>query len=253
MRKILIISGLDTLGTAGMIKDLAVCTELKVHPYVIPTTLIPQDPKDGIIFSTELPLEIIKKLLSIHNKVDAIKIGLITSEHQLRIIIDWLSVNNPQNVVFDPVVKSTLDENLTSLSIKDLYTLLPHVSLITPNLQEAQELSGIEINDTEDMLKAAEKIYKEFGCAVLIKGGHLPVNQPLMDILYNGNRPLRIYKNPVEISLRGSGCILSTAISVYLARGFELDLSVLKATRFIYQKFRSQAALHNQLHGSQMS
>ena len=165
---------------------------------------------------------------------DAVKIGMVSSSELIRVIADTLKKYELKNIVVDPVMVATSGARLISEdAISTLkQELLPLASVITPNIPEAEVLAGMEIRTPEDMITAAKKIFEEYGCAVLCKGGH-SLNDA-NDLLYRADgyqwfRGRRI-DNP---NTHGTGCTLSSAIASNLAKGTDLDTAVEKAKNYI--------------------
>ena len=165
---------------------------------------------------------------------DAVKIGMVASSDLIRVIADRLHCCKAMNIVVDPVMVSTSNAALIKTDAVSTLTeeLLPLATLITPNIPEAQVLSGMEIHSSADMEKAAEQLGKSYGCAVLLKGGHC-VNDA-NDLLYS-NGTLRWFEgkridNP---NTHGTGCTLSSAIAANLAKGYTLEKSVERAKDYI--------------------
>ena len=165
---------------------------------------------------------------------DAVKIGMVSSGELIRVIAERLSYYKAENIVVDPVMISTsgsrlLDEDAVG-ALKEL--LLPMAAVATPNIPEAEVLSGICIRSSEDMVRAAEIISREYGCAVLCKGGHR-LNDA-NDLLYRDGGFCwfmgRRIDNP---NTHGTGCTLSSAIASGLARGYSLEQAVEKAKEYL--------------------
>ena len=165
---------------------------------------------------------------------DAVKIGMVASAELIRVIADRLKHYKAQNVVVDPVMVATsgsaLMKNDALQTLID--ELLPLATLVTPNIPEAQVLSGLSIETKEDMITAAKQIGDSYRCAVLLKGGH-SVNDA-NDLLY-ADREFCWFEgkridNP---NTHGTGCTLSSAIASNLAKGFTLAESVQRAKDYI--------------------
>ena len=149
-------------------------------------------------------------------------------------IADRLKYYHAKNIVVDPVMVATSGSSLMeNNAVKTLVEeLLPISILVTPNIPEAQILSGIKVETEEDMKTAAKKIGDDYHCSVLLKGGH-SINDA-NDLLYsNGEFIWFIGKRINNPNTHGTGCTLSSAIAAYLARGFSLVESVKKAKDYI--------------------
>ena len=165
---------------------------------------------------------------------DAVKIGMVSSGALLHVIAEKLQEYKARNIVVDPVMIATSGARLISEEAVEVLknSLLPMAALVTPNIPEAEVLSGRKIVTSEDMIKAAALIGETYHCAVLCKGGH-QLNDA-NDLLwkeggYRWFRGERI-NNP---NTHGTGCTLSSAIASNLAKGYELESAVERAKKYI--------------------
>jgi hydroxymethylpyrimidine/phosphomethylpyrimidine kinase len=236
MRTALTIAGSDTCGGAGIQADIKTMTANGVYAMSAITALTAQNTTGvtGIMDVTPefLKLELDTVITDI--RPDAVKIGMVSSSELIRVISETIRNYELTNVVVDPVMVATSGARLISEdaigTLKEC--LLPLATVLTPNIPEAEVLSGMEIKSAEDMVKAAEMISKNYGCAVLCKGGH-NLNDA-NDLLYrNGSCKWfkgRRINNP---NTHGTGCTLSSAIASNLAKGYDLDTAVEKAKNYI--------------------
>jgi hydroxymethylpyrimidine/phosphomethylpyrimidine kinase len=165
---------------------------------------------------------------------DAVKIGMVASSELIRVIADRLRYYDAKNVVIDPVmVASSGSALMKNDAVQTLIEeLLPVSTLVTPNIPEAQVLSGLTIETKADMVTAAKKIGDIYHCAVLLKGGH-SINDA-NDLLYaNGELVWFEGKRIDNPNTHGTGCTLSSAIASNLAKGFTLVESVQRAKEYI--------------------
>ena len=236
MRTALTIAGSDTCGGAGIQADIKTMTANGVYAMSASTALTAQNTTGvtGIMDVTPefLKLELDTVITDI--RPDAVKIGMVSASELIRVISETIRNYELTNVVVDPVMVATSGARLISEdaigTLKEC--LLPLATVLTPNIPEAEVLSGMEIKSAEDMVKAAEMISKNYGCAVLCKGGH-NLNDA-NDLLYR-NGSCRWFKgrrinNP---NTHGTGCTLSSAIASNLAKGYDLDTAVEKAKNYI--------------------
>ena len=159
---------------------------------------------------------------------------MVSSSKLIEVIAERLKFYNARNIVVDPVMVATSGSVLIKTeAIKTLATkLLPLATVVTPNIPEAEILSGMKIKDKDDMIKAAELIEKSNGCSVLLKGGHSinDANDLLCEngriVWFNGKK----IDNP---NTHGTGCTLSSAIASNLAKGYNLSEAVRKAKNYI--------------------
>lgn len=238
MANILTIAGSDPSGEAGIQADLRTFRALGHRGFSVITTVTAQNdirvysvnPVDTTVLSDQL-----RALLS-HYQIDAVKIGLIGTKQIAYQIYRIVNEEHFPNVVVDPVLRSSSGATLLESAALPILTsfLLPLSRVVTPNLDEAEVLSGMTVKDGEQMAQAAKKIYELCSGvgAVLIKGGHL--SGAPVDILFDGNK---IYEFPATKSYpektRGTGCILSSALAAFLAQGYELSEAVWAAKAFL--------------------
>lgn len=236
MKTALTIAGSDSGGGAGIQADIKTMTANGVFATCAITALTAQN-TTGVQGIFEVSPEFLKQQIdSVFTDIrpDAVKIGMVSSSALITAIADKLAEYKAENIVVDPVMVATSGSKLISDEAIDTLKakLLPIASLLTPNIPEAEVLSGMEIKSADDMVKAAEKISKEYKCAVLCKGGH-QLNDA-NDLLYrdgsyrwfNGKR----IDNP---NTHGTGCTLSSAIAANLAKGKDMDTAVERAKAYI--------------------
>jgi hydroxymethylpyrimidine/phosphomethylpyrimidine kinase len=167
----------------------------------------------------------------------AVKTGMLYSAEIIQAVVEHFKANRTSLVV-DPVMISTSGSRLLKPSaiklLKD--ALLPLATLVTPNLDEAIILTGRQLKSPEDLRWAAQKIHEKFGCAALIKGGHLRNSKEAVDIYFDGANELLLSAQFVkDVHTHGTGCTYSAAITGYLSRDYGLPEAVVKAKEFISQ------------------
>ncbi len=236
MKTALTIAGSDTGGGAGIQADIKTMTVNGVYAMSALTALTAQNTV-GVQGIYEITPEFLaQELDSIFTDFtpDAVKIGMVFSIPQIGVIAEKLKQYNAKNIVLDPVMVATSGSKLINddavAALKE--KLIPLADVVTPNIPEAEILSGMDIKSADDMVTAAKKISNEFGCAVLLKGGH-SLNDA-NDLLYrdggfkwfNGRR----IDNP---NTHGTGCTLSSAIASNLAKGFDMDTAVMRSKEYI--------------------
>lgn len=232
----LTIAGSDSGGGAGIQADIKTMTVNGVFAMSAITALTAQNTTGVTDILNSTPEFLAHQLDAVFTDIypDAVKIGMVSSAELIQVIADKLTEYDAKNIVVDPVMVATSGARLISddaiAVLKE--KLLPLALLSTPNIPEAEVLSGMEIHSPEDMEKAAGRIYDAFGCAVLLKGGH-DLNDA-NDLLCTGDG-LRWFKgkridNP---NTHGTGCTLSSAIASNLAKGMSLEDSVDQAKRYI--------------------
>ena len=165
---------------------------------------------------------------------DAVKIGMVSSKELIRVIAEKLKQYGAKQIVLDPVMVATSGAKLISDDAVEALKseLIPLASVITPNIPEAEVLSGMKITSPEAMEAAAEKIYREFGCAVLMKGGHQ--QNDANDYLYGDEGGTWFYGKRIDNpNTHGTGCTLSSAIAANLAKGLCLSEAVDRAKTYL--------------------
>ena len=236
MKTALTIAGSDSSGGAGIQADIKTMTANGVYAMSAITALTAQN-TTGVYGIMEVTPEFLANQLDCiftDIRPDAVKTGMVSSSALIEVIAQKLTQYKAENLVIDPVMVATSgaklisDEAIETLKGK----LLGLATLITPNIPEAQVLSGMDIRTAEDMERAAKAIYEAYGCAVLCKGGH-QLNDA-NDLLYS-KEGARWYQgrriaNP---NTHGTGCILSSAIASNLAKGCSLDEAVERAKAYI--------------------
>jgi len=165
---------------------------------------------------------------------DAVKIGMVSSSELIRVIAEKLRAYQAKNVVVDPVMVATSGSALMKTdAVQTLVDeLLPLAALVTPNIPEAQVLSGLPIFSKDDMVMAAKKISEDCHCAVLLKGGH-SINDANDLLFANGESVWFTGKRIDNPNTHGTGCTLSSAIAANLAKGYSLTDSVRRAKDYI--------------------
>ena len=236
MKTALSIAGSDSCGGAGIQADIKTMTMNGVYAMSAITALTAQN-TTGVRAIQESTPEFLKEQIdAVFEDIypDAVKIGMVSSSELIRVIADRLRYYQAANVVVDPVMVATSGSSLMKTdAVQTLcQELLPIATLITPNIPEAEVLSGMTIESKEEMVTAIKQIGETYGCSVLLKGGHR-VNDA-NDLLY-ANGELRWFEgkridNP---NTHGTGCTLSSAIAANLAKGFSLTESVKRAKAYI--------------------
>ena len=236
MKTALTIAGSDCSGGAGIQADLKTMTMNGVFAMSAVTALTAQN-TTGVKAIQESSPEFLKEQIdAIFEDIypDSVKIGMVSSSELIRVIADRLRHYDAKNIVVDPVMVATSGSALMkNEAIQTLIDeLLPMSTLVTPNIPEAQILSGLDIQSEDDMAEAATKIGDTYHCAVLIKGGH-NVNDA-NDLLYAGGEMLWFHGKRINNpNTHGTGCTLSSAIAANLAKGFSLEESVRRAKDYI--------------------
>ena len=236
MKTALTIAGSDCSGGAGIQADLKTMTMNGVYAMSAITALTAQN-TTGVKAIQESTPEFLKQQLdSVFEDIypNAVKIGMVASSELIRVIADRLRFYDAKNVVVDPVMVATSGNSLMKNDAVQTLTeeLLPIAILVTPNIPEAEVLSGVNIRTKEDMETAAKQIGDSHHCAVLLKGGH-SINDA-NDLLYSdGQYQWFTGKRIDNPNTHGTGCTLSSAIASNLAKEFTLAESVRRAKEYI--------------------
>ena len=224
MKTALTIAGSDSSGGAGIQATCAV------------TALTAQNTTGVTDILESTPHFLAEQLDAVFTDIvpDAVKIGMVSSAELIAVIAEKLRQYGAERVVVDPVMVATSGAKLLRDDAIQALTsqLLPLATVLTPNIPEAEILSGLTITDAAGMEAAARTISQRYGCAVLCKGGH-QINDA-DDLLWRSGcgkwfRGKRI-ANP---NTHGTGCTLSSAIAANLAKGYDLDRSVERAKAYI--------------------
>ena len=236
MRTALTIAGSDSSGGAGIQADIKTMTANGVFAMSAITALTAQN-TTGVAGIMEVSPEFLKQQIDCiftDIRPDAVKIGMVSSAELITAIAEKLAEYQAENIVVDPVMVATSGAKLISDDAIDTLKerLLPMADILTPNIPEAEVLSGMKVRTGEDMIKAAEKISEGYHCAVLLKGGH-QLNDA-NDLLYRNGSYRWFYGKRIDNpNTHGTGCTLSSAIASNLAKGFDMDTSVERAKLYI--------------------
>ena len=236
MTTALSIAGSDCSGGAGIQADIKTMTMNGVYAMSAVTALTAQNTM-GVTGIFEVPPEFLAQQLdAVFEDIppDAVKIGMVSSSELMKVIAEKLKEYSAENIVVDPVMVSTAGSRL--MKEEALQTLeaelIPLATVITPNIPEAEILSGMNIQNAEDMAAAAKLTGDKYGCAVLVKGGHSVSDAD--DLLYdNGNLHWFKGKRIDNPNTHGTGCTLSSAIAANLALGLELETAVERAKEYV--------------------
>ena len=236
MKTALSIAGSDSSGGAGIQADIKTMMANGVYAMSAITALTAQN-TTGVTGIMEVTPEFLgEQLDNIFTDIrpNAVKIGMVSASPIIVKIAEKLKEYKAENIVVDPVMVATSGSKLISdEAIATLKKeLLPIAAVLTPNIPEAEVLSGMEVKTEEDMITAAKIISETYHCAVLCKGGH-QLNDA-NDLLYRDGSYKWFYGKRIDNpNTHGTGCTLSSAIASNLAKGFDLDTSVERAKAYI--------------------
>ena len=246
--KILIIAGSDSSGGAGIQADIKTVTSLGSYALTAITAVTVQNTR-GVKSVISIPSNEIKNQIIFSSKdikPNAIKIGMLHSKPIIKKVLQSLKILNIRKIVLDPVMiakggAKLIDEEAIKFLKKDL---ISQVSLITPNVPEAEVLTGIKIRNKEDMISAGKKLIDIGAKNVLIKGGHL--NKKKIEDIFLNKSGLKVFSSQryKTKNTHGTGCTLSSAITTY----FSCGKSIKKACE-LGIKYVSSAILTNPKYG----
>lgn len=239
----LTIAGSDSGGGAGIQADLKTFAALGVHGTSAITCVTAQNPKAVSGIQAINASMVRKQIEAVFNELPlrAVKTGMLYSEAIIRVVAEFFESRRRLPLVIDPVMVATSGAVLLKTSAIKLMKsrLLPLAGLITPNLDEAELLLGCKLRSIEDVQSAAEELHEQFGCAVLLKGGHLRIRDRAIDVLFDGTKNRILSARRVRgVSTHGTGCTYSAAICALLARGEALPVAVTKAKHFVTRAIR---------------
>lgn len=236
MKTALSIAGSDSCGGAGIQADIKTMTMNGVYAMSAITALTAQNTTGVRAIQESTPEFLAQQIDAVFEDIfpDGVKIGMVPSGDLIHVIAERLRYHKAKNVVVDPVMVATSGSSLMKTDAVEtlIGEILPIADLVTPNIPEAQVLSGLTVKSNKDMVSAAKFIGDTYGCAVLLKGGH-SINDA-NDLLYTNGEMIwfegkRIH-NP---NTHGTGCTLSSAITANLAKGYTLAESVRKSKDYI--------------------
>ena len=234
----LTIAGSDSGGGAGVQADLKTFAAVGVHGTSAITCLTAQNPRGVAGIQPASPQLVRQQMEAIFAELPpaACKTGMLYSAAIIRVVVEFFSDRKRPMLIVDPVMIATSGAALLKPSAVRAMReeLLPLATLVTPNLDEAELLLGIKIRNEEDLRTAAHQIVQRYGCAALVKGGHLRGTKQAVDIFNDGKSELLLSAPFVKgVSTHGTGCTYSAAIAAYCARGESLPEAVGSAKDFI--------------------
>ena len=246
MRTALTIAGSDSGGGAGIQADIKTMTANGIYATSAVTALTAQN-TTGVSSIMEVTPDFLGEQLDrILTDIfpDAVKIGMVSSAALISVIAEKLTCYKAPHIVLDPVMVATSGAKLISEDAVDALRtqLIPIAEVITPNIPEAEVLTGQSIHTAQEMEDAAKAIFSAYGCAVLLKGGHQRNDANDYLCTKEGGtwfQGVRI-DNP---NTHGTGCTLSSAIASNLAKGRSLPDSVQWAKRYISGALAAQLDL----------
>ena len=236
MKTALSIAGSDSCGGAGIQADIKTMTLNGVYAMSAITALTAQNTTGVRSIQDSSPEFLKDQIDAVFEDIfpDAVKIGMVSSAELIKVIAERLTFYKAKNIVVDPVMVATSGASLIRTEAVSALEkeLIPIAYLVTPNIPEAEMLTGNKIVTRDDMQKSAKQIAEAYGCNVLLKGGH-SVNDA-SDLLYSDGQAQWFEGKKIDNpNTHGTGCTLSSAIASNLAKGYDLAESVKRAKEFI--------------------
>ena len=250
----LTIAGSDSGGGAGVQADLKTFAAFGVHGTSAIACLTAQNPKRVLGVEACSPKMLQQQIEAVFAELKpaAVKTGMLFTAENISVVANFFrtphSALRTPHLVVDPVMISTSGARLLKPTAEKLLKekLLPLATLVTPNLDEAKVLANQKISSPEQMRKAARKIHAEFGCAVLLKGGHLKNCREAIDVFFDGETELLLSAPFVQgVSTHGTGCTYSAAICAALALGHDLPHAVEIGKNFITEAIGNSYKIGN--------
>lgn len=247
----LAIGGSDSGGGAGIEADLKTFAAMDVHGTCAITCITAQNPKQILGIQPCHPSMVRRQIQAVLDELPpgAAKTGMLYSTQIIRVVAALFRRGAGPPLVVDPVmISGTGSRLLKATAVASLERdLLPRATLVTPNLQETEILLRRTVRSVTDMREAAKELHRRFGCAALVKGGHLRRTPEAADILFDG-REEWLLQAPFIAGVRthGTGCTYAAAITAGLALGWDMVLAVTRAKEHITQAIarRRMAAGH---------
>ena len=236
----LTVAGSDSGGGAGIQADLKTFAALGVHGTSAITCITAQNPT-GVRGIQACSVAIVRgQVEAVFEELPpaAVKTGMLYAAPIIHVVAEFFRQHRKTPLVVDPVMVSTSGAQLLKpAAVKALCAeLLPLATLVTPNLDEAEILVGEKLTSVSDLRETARELRKRFGCAALVKGGHLRGLKEAVDIFYDGRQELLLSAPFIRgVSTHGTGCTYSAAIAGHLARGCSLLRAVQQAKEYITQ------------------
>ena len=238
-KSVLTIAGSDSGGCAGIQADIKSISACGAYAASVITATTAQNTL-GVVDIHSLPISHIEQQLdAVLSDISfgAVKIGMLHSQEIITLVNKKIKEYHLKNIVLDPVmVASSGDRLISNNALNCLKQILPTANLITPNIPEAEILSGYAIN-LKNMKAVAREIGLLFNTSILLKGGHLDSNtHEIIDVLYNYplDKLVTIKKDRINTNnTHGTGCSLSSSIATYLSLGYKLEEAVKKGCKYV--------------------
>lgn len=248
MKKVLTIAGSDSGGGAGIQADLKTFTALGVFGTSVITALTAQN-TIGVQKVLEIPAEFVgSQIDSVMEDIgaDSVKIGMLSNMDTIDVVADRIKKYKMELVILDPVMVAKSGDRLIHKNAQDalIKKLFPLAYLITPNLYEAEVITGIKIASEEQMIEAAHRMLTMGPKNILVKGGHLKEEKEALDILVNEKKIYKFASVRIKTeNTHGTGCTYSSAIAAELAKGNTLTHSIKASKNYIDSTIKNAVSL----------
>ena len=245
----LTIAGSDSGGGAGIQADLKTFSALGTFGCSVITAVTAQN-TTGVYGIHEIPLDIIESQIdAVLNDLNpnVIKTGMLASIEVIKLISEKIKSSKTKNIVVDPVmIAKGGDKLIQDNAIGHLISeLLPLSTVVTPNIPEAEVLSHMSINNTQDIESAAKIIHKMGPDFVVIKGGHSNDSKS-NDIIFDGQKFTTLEANRIlTTNTHGTGCTYASAIAAGLAKNYSVGKSVKEAKNYVTEAIKNEPGLGN--------
>lgn len=240
-KHVLSIAGSDCSGGAGIQADLKTFSALGTYGMSVITAVVAEN-TSRVLAVQEVPVELVGKQIDAvfeDIRVDAVKIGMMYSPGIMRMIARKMKEYQMKNIVVDPVMLAKGGDPLMQPEALEILKeeIIPLSTLLTPNIPEAESITGIRINSIEERAYAAERILHLGAKGVLLKGGHASGNAE--DLFCSGGNTLIFSSERIPtVHTHGTGCTLSSAIAVNLAKGLPVQEAVRVAKNYVTEAIR---------------
>lgn len=236
IKKVLTIAGSDCSGGAGIQADLKTFSAHGVFGMSVIVSVVAENTSRVIDIQDITPEMIEKQIDAVFEDigVDAVKVGMLSTPECMRAVAGKLRQYKPEHVVIDPVMYAKNGCPLMDPSAVDalIETILPLADVLTPNIPEAERITGVEIRSVTDMEAAARKIHDMGSKTVVVKGGHAIGNA--LDVLFDGKQMYHFETQRIATkNTHGTGCTFSSAIASQLALGMDICKAVEKAKAYV--------------------
>jgi hydroxymethylpyrimidine/phosphomethylpyrimidine kinase len=254
IRKVLTIAGSDSGAGAGIQADLKTFAALGVYGTTAITAITAQNTVGVRQILALSPKLVGAQIDAVIDDIGAhaLKTGMLANAAIIEVVAQKIRQHRLKNLVVDPVMVATSGDLLIKRNAVAALRLrlIPLAAVVTPNLAEAEELSGMKLRAAVEIREAARRIFEMGAKAVVIKGGHL--KGPAVDLYYDGKKFSALNARRIRTkNTHGTGCTFSAAIAAFLAKGEPLETAVARAKRFITQAIESSYSIgagHSPVH-----